>query len=103
MFVTTKVLLQQTYFCHDKHVFVMTKKLYLWQFPPMIAARVCIVREAKKNPKLFVKGLLKKQLFFSFFSIAFLLLLVVVFYAIQTSNMEKQHNKEYIIIIIINQ
>ena len=71
MFVTTKVLLQQTYFCHDKHVFVVTIFLYLWQFPPMIAARVCIVREAKKNPKLFVKGLLKKQQHFFFFPLLF--------------------------------
>ena len=49
-FVTTKVLSQQAYFCHDKtrvccnkHMLVMTKllsrqKLHLWQVPPMIKA-----------------------------------------------------------------
>ena len=50
MFVATKYFCcnkhKQTFylFCHDKHVFVMTKllsqqKLYLWQLPPMIALR----------------------------------------------------------------
>ena len=49
IFVATKLLSRKAYFCHDKHVFsrrnfchdkhtfVATKKVYLWQLPPMIS------------------------------------------------------------------